>query len=219
MTKDPTDFVRQGALVSLAMILVQHSEAQSPKAKAVRELFEKTVSDKHEDSLAKFGAAIAQGIIDAGGRNATISLRTKAGTPNMTAIVGMTLFSQFWYWFPLAHCLSLSFIPTGIIGLDENLKVCLDVWPGLIKDLTSCPFQMPKLEFTSNAKPSLFAYPAPYTPPKKETVEKVKTAVLSTTARANARAKAREQEKSAAEGDAMDTVSKGFNQALDVDVC
>jgi hypothetical protein len=123
MTKDSTDFVRQGALVSLAMILVQHSEAQTPKAKMARELFEKTVSDKHEDSLAKFGAAISQGIIDAGGRNVTISMQTKAGTPNMMAIVGMTLFSQFWYWFPLAHCLSLSFNPTGVIGLDESLKV------------------------------------------------------------------------------------------------
>lgn len=186
MTKDPIDFVRQGALISLSMILVQQNEAQTPKAKTARDLFEKTVSDNYEDSLAKFGAAISQGIIDAGGRNVTISLQTKAGTPNMKAIVGMTLFSQFWYWFPLAHCLSLSFQPTGIIGLDETL-------------------QIPKFEFVSNAKPSHFAYPAAWAPPKKETVEKVKTAVLSTTARANARAKAREQEKAAAEGEAMET--------------
>jgi 26S proteasome regulatory subunit N2 len=82
MTKDSTDFVRQGALVSLAMILVQHSEAQTPKAKMARELFEKTVSDKHEDSLAKFGAAISQGIIDAGGRNVTNS-----GTGSLSPIV------------------------------------------------------------------------------------------------------------------------------------
>lgn len=39
-------------------------------------------------------------------------------------------------------------------------------------------------------------------------MEKVKTAVLSTTARANARAKAREQEKAAADGEAMETVSR-----------
>lgn len=141
MTKDSTDFVRQGALVSLAMILVQHSEAQTPKAKMARELFEKTVSDKHEDSLAKFGAAISQGIIDAGGRNVTISMQTKAGTPNMMAIVGMTLFSQFWYWFPLAHCLSLSFNPTGVIGLDESLKVGVTARGGsdpIIRKLTKC---------------------------------------------------------------------------------
>jgi 26S proteasome regulatory subunit N2 len=64
--------------------------------------------------------------------------------------------------------------------------------------------QMPKFDFISHAKPSVFAYPAPYTPPVKETVEKIKTAVLSTTARANARAKTREKEKGS---DAMDTVS------------
>ena len=73
--------------------------------------------------------------------------------------------------------------------------------------------QIPKLEFVSNARPSLFAYPAPYEPPKKETVEKVKTAVLSTTARANARAKAREQEKAVADGEAMETVSPRATRA------
>jgi 26S proteasome regulatory subunit N2 len=55
----------------------------------------------------------------------------------------------------------------------------------------------------SNAKPSLFAYPTPTKPPKKETLSKVATAVLSTTAKV----KAREKKKAAAEGDLMDMVS------------
>jgi len=88
---------------------------------------------------------------------------------------------QFWYWYPLAHCASLAFEPTGIIGLDGDLKV-------------------PKFDYVSNAKPSLFAYPSSTKPPKKETVTKVATAVLSTTAKV----KAREKKKAAAEGDAMD---------------
>jgi 26S proteasome regulatory subunit N2 len=66
--------------------------------------------------------------------------------------------------------------------------------------------QAPKFEFVSNAKPSLFAYPLPTKPPKKETVTKVATAVLSTTAKM----KAREKKKAAAEGDSMDTVSIVF---------
>lgn len=65
-------------------------------------------------------------------------------------------------------------------------------------------------EFVSNAKPSLFAYPKPTEPPKKETVTKVATAVLSTTAKA----KAREKKKAAAEGDQMDTVSQ--SRAVDI---
>lgn len=124
LTKDHVDFVRQGAFIALAMILIQHTDAQSPKVEKTRKLYEKVIADKHEDSLAKFGATIAQGIIDAGGRNVTISLQSKAGTPDMTSIVGMTMFCQFWYWYPMAHGLSLSFSPTAIIGLDVDLKAC-----------------------------------------------------------------------------------------------
>ena len=61
---------------------------------------------------------------------------------------------------------------------------------------------MPKFEFVSNARPSLFAYPPPTTPPKRETFAKAATAVLSTTAKV----KAREKKKAAADVDAMDTV-------------
>ncbi|KAI0778468.1 26S proteasome regulatory complex non-ATPase subcomplex Rpn2/Psmd1 subunit [Trametes elegans] len=180
MTRDSVDFVRQGALIALGMILVEQSEASSPSLASTRALYAKIVSDKHDDPMARFGAALGQGLIDAGGRNVTISLQSRAGSRNTSAIVGMVLFCQFWYWYPLAHCACLAFEPTGIIGLDENLKA-------------------PKFEFISNAKPSLFAYPASTKPPKKETVTKVATAVLSTTAKA----KAREKRKAAAEGETV----------------
>ncbi|KZO96227.1 putative RPN2-26S proteasome regulatory subunit [Calocera viscosa TUFC12733] len=185
MTKDPVDFVRQGAMISLAMILVQRTAAHSPAVTSTRALYAKVIADKHEDPMARFGATLAQGLIDAGGRNVTISLQSRAGGANMSAIVGMALFTQFWYWYPLAHCASLAFSPTAIIGVTGDLKV-------------------PKFELVSQGKPSLFAYPAPTKPPTKETVEKVATAVLSTTAKAKARAKTKEQEKGAADGDAMD---------------
>ncbi|KAJ3883307.1 D-isomer specific 2-hydroxyacid dehydrogenase [Lentinula edodes] len=185
MTKDSVDFVRQGAFVALGMILLEQSEASSPSLASTRSLYSRIVADKHEDPMAKLGAALGQGLIDAGGRNVTINLQSRAGSRNTNAIVGMVLFCQFWYWYPLAHCACLAFEPTGIIGLDGDLKV-------------------PKFEFTSNAKPSLFAYPPTTAPPKKETVIKVATAVLSTTAKV----KAREKKKAAAEGDAMETDEK-----------
>lgn len=123
MTKDPVDFVRQGAYIALGMILVQQSEAASPSLSSIRSLYTKTVAEKHEDPMARFGAALGQGFIDASGRNATISLQSRAGSRNMSAIVGMVLFCQFWYWYPLAHCACLAFEPTGIIGLNGDLKV------------------------------------------------------------------------------------------------
>ncbi|GJJ08770.1 hypothetical protein Clacol_002989 [Clathrus columnatus] len=189
MTKDPVDFVKQGAFIALGMILVQQSEAASPSISSIRALYTKTVSEKHEDPMARFGAALGQGLIDAGGRNVTISLQSRAGSRNMKAIVGMVLFCQFWYWYPMAHCACLAFEPTGILGLNEDLKLL-------------------KFDFVSNARPSLFAYPPSAKPPTKEAVEKVATAVLSTTAKAKAREKTKEKEKAAQDGDVMETDEK-----------
>jgi len=55
------------------------------------------ISDKHEDVMAKFGAILAQGIIDASGRNVTVSLQSRSGHTNMAAVVGLLVFNQFWY--------------------------------------------------------------------------------------------------------------------------
>ena len=201
MTKDSVDFVRQGAFIALGMILVQQSEASSPSLASTHALYTKVVSDKHEDPMAHFGAALGQGFIDAGGWNITISLQSRAGSKNTSAIVGMVIFCQFWYWYPLAHCACLAFEPTGIIGLNADLKVKLESTVAYLQMLIfHC--QAPKFNFVSNAKPSLFAYPSPTKTPKKEAVTKVATAVLSTTAKV----KAREKKKAAAEGDAMETV-------------
>ncbi|XP_047109390.1 26S proteasome non-ATPase regulatory subunit 1 isoform X1 [Schistocerca piceifrons] len=168
MTNDPVNFVRQGALIASAMILIQHSEHTCPKVKDFRALYAKVIVDKHEDVMAKFGAILAQGIIDAGGRNVTVSLQSRTGHTNMLAVVGVLVFTQYWYWFPLAHCLALAFSPTCLIALNAQLK-------------------MPKMEFRSNARPSLFAYPPPLEEKKREEREKVTTAVLSIAARARRR--------------------------------
>ncbi|MPC15068.1 26S proteasome non-ATPase regulatory subunit 1 [Portunus trituberculatus] len=153
LTNDPVNFVRQGALIASALVLIQQTEATCPKVKDFRQLYAKVISDKHEDSIAKFGAILAQGIIDAGGRNMTISLQSRTGHTSMTSVVGMFVFTQFWYWFPLAHFLSMAFTPTCLIGLNSELK-------------------MPKMQFLSNAKPSTYGYPAPLEEKKKEVAEK-----------------------------------------------
>lgn len=95
----------------------------------------------------------------------TVSLQSRTGHTNLPAVVGMLVFTQFWYWFPLAHFISLTFTPTALIGLNSDLK-------------------MPKIEYKSNAKPSLYGYPAPLEEKKEKEREKVSTAVLSITAKA-----------------------------------
>lgn len=175
MLKDSTDFVRQGALISLAMVLVQQNEAMNPRVTSLRKAMMKMLGDRHEDAMAKFGCAIALGIIDAGGRNCTISLQTQTGNLNMPGIVGAAVFVQYWYWFPLTHFLSLSFTPTSVIGVDQKLEV-------------------PHFKFHSNTRPSLFDYPPEQQVKAEEAPEKVKTAVLSTTAQAKRRAQRREKQ-------------------------
>ena len=175
MMKDSVDFVRQGALISLAMILVQQNDAMNSKVASIRKSLQKIVGDRHEDAMAKFGCALALGIIDAGGRNCTIGLQTQTGNLNMEGIVGMAVFTQYWYWFPLTHFLSLSFTPTSITGVDQDLEI-------------------PSFKFHSNTRPSMFDYPPEQEVKAEETPEKVKTAVLSTTAQAKRRKLAKDRQ-------------------------
>lgn len=176
MMKDSTDFVRQGALIALAMIMVQQNEAMNPKVGAIRKQLAKVIGDRHEDAMAKFGCALALGIIDAGGRNCTIGLQTPTGTLNMAAIVGMAVFTQYWYWFPLTHFISLSFTPTAVIGVDQELEI-------------------PSFEFHSNTRPSMFDYPPEAEVKTEEAPEKIKTAVLSTTAQDKRRRMVKERQR------------------------
>ena len=191
MIKDPTDFVRQGALIALSMIMVQQNEVMNPKVGTIRKTLQKGISDRHEDAMTKFGSAISLGIIDAGGRNCTISLQTQTGNLNMAGIVGMAVFTQYWYWFPLTHFLCLSFTPTSVIGLDQDLEV-------------------PNFKFHSATRPSLFDYPPEQEAKVEDAPEKVKTAVLSTTAQAKRRAqkKERQQNRESMEIDQTPTTAK-----------
>ena len=213
MIKDPTDFVRQGALIALSMIMIQQNEAMNPKVGSVRKTLQKAIGDRHEDAMTKFGSAIALGIIDAGGRNCTISLQTQTGNLNMPGIVGMAVFTQYWYWFPLTHFLSLSFTPTSVVALDQDMEI-------------------PDFKYHSATRPSLFDYPPEQETKTEDAPEKVKTAVLSTTAQAKRRAQKKEKQQRResmdvdqtptapkhSEGDKMDTDESAVKGEDDKDV-
>jgi 26S proteasome regulatory subunit N2 len=142
MCKDFTDFVRQGAYISLAMLMMQQNATTCADSTWARTTFETVVSTKSEDAMAKFGAVLAQGIIDAGGRNSVLSLTSPSGHVNHMAVAGTMLFCQFWYWYPLTHFLSFALSPTALIAVDELLNI-------------------PKFEVTCNVKPSMFSIPPP----------------------------------------------------------
>lgn len=38
-------------------------------------------------------------------------------------MVGLAIFTQYWYWYPFSYFLSLSLQPTALIGLNRDLKM------------------------------------------------------------------------------------------------
>lgn len=161
LTNDSSDFVRQGALIAEAMVLMQ---APPSRTDQFRKHLDKLIGDKHEETLCKMGAIIAVGILDAGGRNAGIQLRSQSGYVRRSSAIGLLSFTQYWFWYPLAYTFSLALEPTAFIGLNSQLS-------------------MPKFTFISNHKPSTFAYPAPLSTEKGREATSLKKAVLSTTDR------------------------------------
>uniref|UniRef100_A0A7S3VN96 26S proteasome non-ATPase regulatory subunit 1 homolog n=1 Tax=Dunaliella tertiolecta TaxID=3047 RepID=A0A7S3VN96_DUNTE len=185
---DSVDFVRQGAYIATALVMVQQPEV---RLASFRKRLDKSIGNKHEEIMAKLGAIMAAGILDAGGRNVGIGLRSRSGFFRRTSVVGLAVFTQYWYWYPLSYFLSLSFQPTVLMAVNKDLA-------------------LPKTPIAHVAcRPSTFDYLPPVTQEKKEEVSKVPTAVLSTTAKAKERAKKKEaeKEKKAGEGGAaaMDT--------------
>uniref|UniRef100_A0A914L2N8 26S proteasome regulatory subunit RPN2 C-terminal domain-containing protein n=1 Tax=Meloidogyne incognita TaxID=6306 RepID=A0A914L2N8_MELIC len=163
------NFVRQGALIALSFVLIQHTESTCSNVVEFRKTITKTITEKSEDTITKFGAIVAQGILDAGGRNVTLSLHNRDGQPDMPSVLGTFVFLHHWYWHSSNHFISLAFQPTCLIGL-----------------------KMPKIVFRCNTKASYFAYPPPLEDKKKE-VEKVEVAVLSTTNKKKGGEKKKEQ--------------------------
>jgi 26S proteasome regulatory subunit N2 len=199
LLKDRIDFVRQGAFIAMAMVLIQHNAAMEPKVKMFRRMIMESVDSKG-DTMTKLGAILAAGILDAGGRNMTIQLVSPAGHKMMSAIVGMAIFPQFWYWYPELHFLSLAFSPTAVIGLNENLK-------------------MPKpFTFVSHAKPSLFAYPEPIKINVEEVQKASKKNTLSVAKKAGARAKKNLESSAVSGGDAMDVAEDGAEKGESTEV-
>ena len=178
LAKDPVDYVRQAAFIAQAMITIHQTDKSNQRVTEINKNFLSVVTGKHQEALAKFGACIAQGIANAGGRNVTIQLENnETGTLDTKSIIGLVMFTQFWYWYPLAHFLSLSFTPTAVIAVRET-------------DLA-----IPKVELNCFAKEVVFDYPKMYEEEANKEIEKVATAVLSTTARAKARAKKTKKDK------------------------
>ena len=119
---DLEDFVKQSAMIAMAMVLQQQSDMAVPYAKQFRMYLRRLISKKRND-LQVFGLCLAYGVLNAGGRNVVISSNSLRGENSVLSTVGLALFCNYFYWHPLALMLPLAFHPTAVIGLDKKLEV------------------------------------------------------------------------------------------------
>ena len=157
--------------MATALVLMQENETRCEAVKTLREKINSIVEDKRSGEIAKFGAVVAAGILDAGGRNMCVALTSRTGFLRRGAVVGMVVWLNHWFWHPLLNFFSLALTPTAIIGVNKDMKI------------------PEKFALTCNTQPSLFAYPKPLEEKKEEVMERVTTVVLSTTLKAKAKAK------------------------------
>ena len=150
MFSDRSNFVRQGAYIAAALVLMQQPNS-NPKAAATRAQLAKIATSSGQDSHSKFGAIYAQGLLECGmirrviyvlffllltcvffclslvdgtgGRNVTVSLVREGSHVSTPAAVGLLVWTQMWFWLPYAHFLSLATTPSALIAVDKDLKV------------------------------------------------------------------------------------------------
>lgn len=161
MKEDIVDYVRQGTVMALAMVMVQMTEKDNPKVKEFRQLIERKIEDRNEMRCSKFGYVLAAGLLDAGGRNCTFAMHKQRHRLDK-AVVGVFMFLQYWYWYPYLLMITLAMQPTCIIALNESLD-------------------LPEYTFKSNAPPSTYAVPKSVLQEKKVKSSEAPAVVLSIT--------------------------------------
>jgi len=127
MIQDLVNFVRQGALIASSMIFIRPTESTFSNNSYFRTLYANVVIDYNEDDVAKFGAILAQGIIEGGGHNVSIEIQSKSGNCNMLTVIGLMLFTQYQHCICLSHCLTLAFTPKCDIALNTQLETTFKI--------------------------------------------------------------------------------------------
>ena len=104
---------------------MQHNKIEEAQVEEIRNVYlQGTCVDKREPTMCQMGAILGCGLIDAAGRNVTISLYNKYNNcKRQSAIIGMAIFWQYWYWYPLIPFITLCFKPTMIMSLNKDLKM------------------------------------------------------------------------------------------------
>lgn len=123
LQQDNASFVRQGVAIGMALVMQQATKNHNPIVDEFKEKLMENIKKKGEDQIYKFGAMISLGLLEAGGKNSLVTLTSQSGTCKKGAILGMVMFTQYWYWFPFVQMINLSLEPTFLMGVNQDLKM------------------------------------------------------------------------------------------------
>lgn len=195
LAQDKEGFVKQAANIAVGMLLVQQNVKANGFCQKTRDRLAEVVTSRKQGIMSKFGAILGQSLIDAGGRNVTISMLAPGGQKKQRSIIGLATFWQYYFWFPYVPFISLAFKETMLMVVNKDL-------------------QQPDIKIQCNKPESDFAYPAKIIEAAKDkTKKKLEIVELSTTKKVNQRLKQKEKDKRAA---AMD-VDGGSGEGDDGD--
>lgn len=134
----------------------------NPSARDARDYLLHISCDLKTEQIARVGALLGLGLLDAGGRNTVCSFFSPNGQIRQDAVVGYLLFAQYWHWYPMMHMLSLTMTPNALIAVDSQLRI-------------PQAFHVECL-----APKNAFTYPPKFEPPKKNVAAKNVVNLLAT---------------------------------------
>ncbi|KAA6353279.1 MAG: putative 26S proteasome non-ATPase regulatory subunit 1, partial [Streblomastix strix] len=111
LQEDIIGYVRQTACIGLGFTYMLRGE-DDYKYLEITEKLRKILVQKNAEKITKFGAQLGLGIMNAGGRNMSLRLFADQKTPRLSAIAGLSLFTQYWYWHAYSLFLAFALHPT-----------------------------------------------------------------------------------------------------------
>eukprot|EP00924_Labyrinthula_sp_SR-Ha-C_P002831 augustus_masked-scaffold_13-processed-gene-8.15-mRNA-1 protein AED:0.07 eAED:0.15 QI:0/-1/0/1/-1/1/1/0/1061 len=200
LREDKVDFVQQGATIAASFLYVGKNWDVDGRAEKYKNSIIADIKNTKKPPLAKMGAYIAFGLLQAGGRNQHVELKSKQGVVKKPAVAGLVLFLQYWYWFPLLQMISHSLTPMALIGV--SVEIAEKEKLVLLERRWSIEYDCPEKLLEK------FKYPKPIVTKVTQQKSQVEKAILSISAKQKGREKAKALKKGNKATDTMEVEEK-----------
>merc|ERR1711976_208002 len=94
-----------------------------PDMVKIREEMINKAHSKYTNITTKFGCYIGLGLMQSGGGNTILSLVSNSGQLKIKNIIGIYMFTFYWYWMPLTNFIGLALEPTFLAGVLKDFNI------------------------------------------------------------------------------------------------